>query len=360
MPEFHKLNKTRTTEMSKEELNRRLREEVKKSSAKPVQKKTGASAKKQEKISQQTKSQMPPSSPARKQREIERKKQEKEQLKAKRRRRHGNYVIYYIMLAVVAFIIFAILSVTVLFNAEGIEVEGETVYSDEEIIEASGFKGDENLIRLSTLGVDKKILNKLVSLDSVEVKKEFFPPRIKIVVTPAEPMANFYYAGKNYVISHVGRVMQIESSAADCMEIIGYQPGDNVVIGDYITAANPEHDELVKTINAMLEEKELDNITKLDISDSLSIKMTYDDRVVITLGNILQLDEKLTIVKELVTNPEYIGPADKVALNVSNPEKVVERPITPLITAVSTTADVPETDEATDTAPETAPDVNGE
>ena len=34
MPDFHKLNKTRTTEMSKEELNRRLREEVGKSAAK--------------------------------------------------------------------------------------------------------------------------------------------------------------------------------------------------------------------------------------------------------------------------------------------------------------------------------------
>ena len=344
MPEFHKLNKTRTTEMSKEELNRRLREEVKKSAAKPAPKKSGAAAKKQEKISKQTKSQMPPSSPARKQREIERKKQEKEELKAKRRRRHGNYVIYYILLGIVVFVIFAILSVTVLFNSEGIVIEGETVYSDEEIIEASGFKGDENLIRLSTLGVDKKILDKLVSLDSAEVKKEFFPPQIKIIVTPAEPMANFYYAGKNYVISHVGRVMQIESSAADCMEVVGYQPGDNVVIGDYITAANPEQDELIKTINGMLEEKGLDNITKLDINDSLAIKMTYDDRVVITLGNVLQLEEKLTIVKELVENPAYIGPADKVELNVSNPEKVVERPITPLITAVSTTTAVPETE----------------
>ena len=343
MPEFHKLNKSRTTEMSKEELNRRLRKEVKKSAAKPAQKKKSAAQKKQQKISEQTKSQMPPSSPARKQREAERKKQEKEELKAKRRRRHGNYVIYYIMLAVVAFIIFAILSVTVLFNSEGIVVEGETVYSDEEIIKASGFKGDENLIRLSTMGVDKKILEELVSLDSAEVKKEFFPPQIKIIVTPAEPMANFYYAGKNYVISHVGRVMQIESSAADCMEVVGYQPGDNVVIGDYITAANPEQDELIKTINGKLEEKEIENITKLDISDSLSIMMTYDDRVVITIGNILQLDEKLTIVKELVSNPEFIGPADKVALNVSNPEKVVERPITPLITAVSTTTAVPET-----------------
>ena len=74
---------------------------------------------------------MPPRSPERKRREEENKKREKEEKKAKKRRKRGNFVIYYIMLAIVAFIIFAILSVTVLFNAEGIVVEGETVYSDE-------------------------------------------------------------------------------------------------------------------------------------------------------------------------------------------------------------------------------------
>lgn len=348
MPEFHRLNKSHTTEMSKEELNRRLKEEVSKSAAKPQRKKSVSAEKKQQKISQQTKNQMPPSSPARKRREEERKRQEKEEKKrAKKRRRHGNYVVYYVMLAVIAFLIFAILSVTVLFNCEGIDVEGETVYTPEEIIEASGLKGDENLIRLSLAGIDKDILEALVSLDSVELKKQFFPPRIKITAVAAEPMANFYYAGKNYVISHVGRVMQIESSAADCMEVIGYQPGDNVVIGDYITAANPEQDVTVRTINTLLEEKEITEITKLDISDSLSIKVTYDDRIEVTLGSMLQLEQKLTILKELAEN--YIAPTEKVRLDISNPERVVQRPITPLVTSVATTTP-PETEEPEETA----------
>lgn len=350
MPDFHRLNKSRTTEMSKEELNRRLREEAGKSAAKP-RKKNNSTTKKQEKISEQTKNQMPPRSPERRRREEERKRREKEEQKAKKRRKRGNYVIYYAMLAIVAFIIFAILSVTVLFNAESIVVEGETIYSDEEIIEASGLKGDENLIRMTTMGLSGKILNKLVSLDSAEVTKKFFPPRIVITVTPAEPMVNFYYAGKNYVISHEGRVMQIESSAADCMEVVGYQPGDNVVIGDYITAANPEQDETVRTINQAIEAIGLDGITKLDISDTLSLKLTYDSRVIITLGSILQLEEKLTIVKELVTN--YIAETEKVTLDVSNPERVVQRPITPLVTsAVTATAAAAPEEEPEETSEE--------
>lgn len=346
MPEFHRLNKSHTTQMSKEELNKKLREEVDKSASRPVKKKNALAERKQQKISAQTKSQMPPRSPAKQKREEELKRREKEEKKAKKRRRRGNYVIYYIMLAIVAFIIFAILSVTVLFNCEEIVVEGESKYSAEQIIEASGLKGDENLVKLSLLGVDKRILDELVSLDSAVVTK-VFPNKIKITVTPAEPMANFYYAGKNYVISHVGRVMEIERNAADCMEVIGYQPGDNVVVGDYITAANPEQDETIKTISGTIDLVGITEITELDITDMLNVGLVYDDRVEINLGSMLQLEEKLTIVKELTE--KYIADTEKVTLDVSNPERVVQRPITPLSTSVSTTA--PETE-----APEEADD----
>ncbi len=340
MPEFHRLNKSHTTQMSKEELNKKLREEVDKSASKPAKKQSALAERKQRKISEQTKSQMPPRSPAKKKREEELKRREKEEKKAKKRRKkRGNNVIYHIMLAIVAFIIFAILSVTVLFNCEEIIVEGESKYTSEQIIEASGLKGDENLVKLSLVGINERILDELVSLDSAVVTK-VFPNKIKIVVTPAEPMANFYYAGKNYVISHVGRVMEIERNAADCMEVIGYQPGDNVVIGDYITAANPEQDETIKTISAAIDLVELDKITELDITDMLNVGLVYDDRVEINLGSMLQLEEKLTIVKELTGN--YISETEKVTLDVSNPERVVQRPITPHGSTVTTTTAVTE------------------
>ncbi len=342
MPDFHKLNKTKTTEMSKEELNRRLREEINRSAAKPVQKKKNQEqSKKQQKISEQAKTQMPPRSPVRKQREEELRRREREEKKRKRRR-HGNYIVYYIMMGVFVAVIFGILSVTVLFNTEKIIVDGESVYSDEEIIEASGLKGNENLVRLNTVGIPKKITDALVSLDSVEIKKQY-PNAIKITVKAAEPMVNFYYAGKNYVISHVGRVMQIDKTAADCMEVIGYQPSESVVVGDYITAANPEQDDMITLISATLDKLGITEITELNISDTLSITMTYDDRIKIKIGTIYELEQKLIMVKELIA--DYIDDGARVSLDVTNTDKVIQRPLT---SAARTTEPVTEiTEEAT-------------
>lgn len=348
MPDFHRLNKTKTTEMSKEELNRRLREEINRSAAKPVQKKKKQEqSKKQQKISEEVKTQMPPRSPVRKQREEELQRREREEKKRKRRR-HGNYIVYYVMTGIFVAVVFAILSVTVLFNTEKIIVEGESVYSDEEIIKASGLKGDENLVRLNTTGIPKKITDALVSLDSAEVTKQY-PNAVKITVKAAEPMVNFYYAGKNYVISHVGRVMQIDKTAADCMEVIGYQPSESVVVGDYITAANPEQDEMISTISEAIDRHGLTEVTALDISDTLSITMTYEDRIKIKLGTIYELDQKLAMVKELID--DYIDSGARVSLDVTNTDKVFQRPLT---SAARTTEPITEeTNEETEETTET-------
>ncbi len=325
MPDFHRLNKTRTSEISKEELNRRLREEVGRSAARKEKKKPAESGKRQQKLSEQTRRQMPPQSPVRKKREEELKKQEKLAQKKKKRRRHGSYVIYYILLGIAAALIFAVLSVTVLFNSEQIIVEGESIYTDEEIIAASGLSGKENLVRLNLSGVNERITDALVSLDSATVSKQF-PNAIRITVQPAKPMANFYYAGKNYVISHVGRVMQIDSRAADCMEVVGYRPGESVAVGDYIKAADPEQDKMISEITAALEKLGFSDITQLDISDPLSLTMVCDGRIFIRLGNILSLEEKLTMAMEIIEN--HIEPGERVSLDVTSTERVVQRPLT--------------------------------
>ena len=62
--------------------------------------------------------------------------------------------------------------------------------------------------------------------------------------------------------------------------------------------------------------------------------MTYDGRVEIHLGSILQIDEKMRMVKELLYNG-YIEDTEYVTLNVSDTSRAIQRPITtaPVITA---------------------------
>lgn len=352
MPDFHRLNKSKTVEMSKEELNRKLKEQAARSPSPAARrKKVNSQSRKQQKITEQTRKQLPPQSPVRKKREEEARKAAERELRERRKKKGGSNVVYYVMTAILAVIIFSILSVTVLFNADRIVIEGESDYSDEQIITASGLEGTENLVRLNTAGIPERILDKLVTLDSVKVDK-VFPSTIKITVERSVPMAEFYYGGKNYVISHIGRVMQIDSSKADCMQILGYKPAESVIVGGFITAEDPEQDKLIAEISAAVEKAEIDNITTVDISDSLSIVMTYDDRVVIHLGSILQIDEKMRIIRELVFNG-YIADTEHVTLDVTDPTRARQRPITTAPPA-TTAPETEETAEDGETAGEAA------
>ena len=352
MPDFHRLNKSKTVEMSKEELNRKLKEQAARSPSPAARrKKVNPQSRKQQKITEQTRKQLPPQSPVRKKREEEARKAAERELRERRKKKGGSNVVYYVMIAILAVIIFSVLSVTVLFNADKIVIEGESDYSDEQIITASGLEGTENLVRLNTAGIPERILDKLVTLDSVKVDK-VFPSTIKITVERSVPMAEFYYGGKNYVISHIGRVMQIDSSKADCMQILGYKPAESVIVGGFITAEDPEQDKLIAEISAAVEKAEIDNITTVDISDSLSIVMTYDDRVEIHLGSILQIDEKMRIIRELVFNG-YIADTEHVTLDVTDPTRARQRPITTAPPA-TTAPETEETAEDGETAGEAA------
>ena len=159
MPDFHRLNKSKTVEMSKEELNRKLKEQAARSPSPAARrKKVNPQSRKQQKITEQTRKQLPPQSPVRKKREEEARKAAERELRERRKKKGGSNVVYYVMTAILAVIIFSILSVTVLFNADRIVIEGESDYSDEQIITASGLEGTENLVRLNTAGIPERIL----------------------------------------------------------------------------------------------------------------------------------------------------------------------------------------------------------
>lgn len=316
--------------MNSAELNRKLREEAERSAKNAKRKKAEQEySRKQQKISEQTRKQMPPQSPARKRREEEIRRQAERELKEKKRRRRkrGSYVVYYVAIGIILFGIFAVLSVTVLFNTEQIIIVGESDYTDEQIIAASGLKGDENLVRLNLSGTAEKILDKLVSLDSVKVTKTY-PSAITITVERSVPMANFYYGGKNYVISHTGRVMRIGDADEKVMRIIGYQPADSVILGGFVKAENEEQDKLIRELSTAIEKGGLtESITTVNISDAIGLKMTYQNRIEIYLGSILQIDSKIRVINELIDNG-YIAETEYVTLDVSEPSRAIQRPIT--------------------------------
>ncbi len=282
----------------------------------------------------------------------------------KKRKRKGSYTLYYIVFAVLAIIIMSVLSVTVLFNIGNITIEGESIYSEEKILEAGGVGKGDNLVRMNTNDLEKRILEQLVCLDSVKISKNF-PDGLTITVEGAAEYLSVYDNGKYYVTSAKNRVLEITSSPKNCVTVYGFEPVE-AAVGEHLVSTNENKTNLASQLVTALNEAEIGKIVDINITDRQSITVNYDNRITLKLGNSTDLAEKFSIAKTLIERE--IPTNQKVELDISDTQKVTQRTLSETVTtteateATSDSADSsqtqkkPETTKApeqTTTAPET-------
>lgn len=246
--------------------------------------------------------------------------------KRKSKRRQGKYTLYYIFIGVVVIIALSILSATVLFNIGVFVVKGETKYSDEEIIEACGIEAGDNLLRIDTGRGAEKIAEKLVYIESAEIHRGF-PNKLNIIVKPAVAAAAFNYGGKYYVASEGNRLLEIADNGAGYPIIRGYSfdPENMPKEGDYLKDDEEKRLSLANIIVSGLKTNGLTKSCIIDITDTLELKVMYDDRIEITFGNSTGLENKIYNASLAIKNE--ISDNERCTLYFINQYKAVTRPI---------------------------------
>lgn len=247
--------------------------------------------------------------------------------KSKRsKRRQGKYTLYYIFIGVVVIIALSILSATVLFNIGVFVVNGETRYSDEEIIEACGIEMGENLLRVNTNRGAERIVEKLVYIDSAEIHRGF-PNRLSIIVRPAVPIAAFNYGGKYYVTSEGNRLLEIADTSGGYPIVRGFSldPESMPREGDYLKDDEEKRLSLVNIITAGMSKNGLNKSCVIDVTDTLELKVMYDDRIEITLGTSTGLENKIYNASFAIR--DNISDNERCTLYFINQDKAVKRPI---------------------------------
>lgn len=336
MPEF---KPTKRNRMSQDELMREYRgekpEKVKKAKKKqPLHK---PSKRKQEKIIQQSKTQNPPVSPVRQLEnerrrlereriEKERKKNEKLKKRNNRRKKKRNMLLYYILIAVVTVTTLSILSVTVLFNVSSIEIVNNEKYTDEQVIAAAGVSEGDNLVRMNTASIEEKILEKLIYVDTASVERHF-PNKLKIVLTTADPMAEIYYDGSYYVLSYREKLLAVADNQHHTERLVrGLEiDAQTAQVGKILPDTEDKKVELIHKIVTGLDQNKLFEKCRIDVTDTMAITILYDDRISIDFGAGIQIEEKLYAAGVLIN--EKLDDDEKIVMMLSNPERVVTRPI---------------------------------
>jgi cell division protein FtsQ len=240
----------------------------------------------------------------------------------------------------VVVIIFAALSVTVVFNVREVVIKGESIYSDDEIIEAGNIEVGMNLIRFGKSGsvqAQSDIMDSLTHLDSVTVERSY-PSAITITVESAERAFSVYSDETHFEISGKGRVINSSLKRPAGLVVTGLFPSEDsmsemVKIGDSIKCVDnagvidSDKTDLVFQIDDLIEKHELDEISRVDIVDRFDIRMFNgeDERVEVKLGAPTQLDEKFAIAAKIIK--DEIAPEEKGVLRITGSRRASFNPV---------------------------------
>ena len=185
--------------------------------------------------------------------------------------------------------------------------------------------------------VRQRLIDKLPYVDKVEVRRNIFTCALEINLNPATAIANVKKNNVYYLVSENGRIMNADLKTPDkkCVVVTGFDP-EYASSGDFLSVTDEGSRNMlskllraVKTYDGIDDEDEYeaqqkyenvfmliglckdvgisDHITTIDITSIYSIKLTYDNKLTLELGDVTDAALKLTVAKNLIEKGEFDG-----------------------------------------------------
>ncbi len=227
-------------------------------------------------------------------------KREQNSKRVRRRKKHKSLYIFIVFILVLG--IGILLSVTLFFNINKISVKGDVDYSDENVIQVSGIKKGDNLVRLDANAAEQRILSSMIYIEDADIEKKY-PDVIEINLTKCVPSANVKYDDGYILISKKGKILEsAKEMNSDNFTIIGLEPA-SFKEGDYIKSLDDQKTKIYLEIIDALSKIEDNEAVSVDITDKYSIIINYDNRINFELGNGNDIAYKIkladTVLKDL-------------------------------------------------------------
>lgn len=220
--------------------------------------------------------------------------------RTRRRRRHSSMYFFLILILVLG--IGVLLSVTLFFNINKIDVKGNVDYSSQDIINVSGIGIGDNMVRLDAAKAEQNILNSMVYIEEADISKHY-PDTLEINVTKCVATASVQCENGYLLVSKKGKILEkVESAKDDIMVINGFEPSDETV-GTYLSSADEQKTDIFFEITDSISDDEKGKIKSVDMTDKYDIKVNFDNRITFELGNANDVKYKLsladTVLKDL-------------------------------------------------------------
>ena len=177
-----------------------------------------------------------------------------------------------------------ILVLTMFFNISEITVTGDAVYSADDIINSSDVVVGDNLIFISKDEINEKISTELPYIDSVKIKRHL-PSGLELIITKTEAKYAIIQDGYYTLLNKNGKVLESGLEfIGENITLLNMGEITSVELGNTVTPKNEKVFDKLILVSDACEECELTNITSIDLSDIYNIKLIYQGRITLELG----------------------------------------------------------------------------
>jgi len=237
------------------------------------------------------------------------------------RREVSNTTVAYIAAGVVIVILMMILGISAFLSVVEISVEGTSLYSVEEVVDASGLSFGNNLMFLNTQTISQNIRAALPFVSSVQISRNL-PGTVHIEVTESEARASIAFAGDILIIDSSGRVlMRSDHNPSGLIEIRGIELRDAIEGRSLMpeqggeTAVQHMQDILAAMERAGIEQ----DVSYLDVSNITNIHFGYLGMYRVVLGGARDLRHRLGILPNQVTEIQVMFSSIPGIIDMSDP-----------------------------------------
>ena len=212
---------------------------------------------------------------------------------------------------------------SLLLRVTTVQISGDQVYAEEEILKICGFKTGDNLLLIPAADREKKLQRELPYIYRARITRKI-PGTVNIDITAAKAVCCIQGGTERYVVGAGGKVLETGQSPKEgLMQVIGVSPkpgktGEPLELEN--EAAAEVFAELAETMGKLSEDERnpAGEFTKMDLSDLYNIRLWYQDRVECRMGGAGQLEYKLRWAYGNLTNTEQgIKPEESGVLDLS-------------------------------------------
>lgn len=236
------------------------------------------------------------------------------------RRSRARQRLFYGLILILVISITVVLSLTVFFHIDTIEVKGNSRYASEIIIERSGIKMNDNLFLSNMKKAEELLVRELPYISSVKAER-IFPSTA--LITVEETDASFALDDGGYVLIDDNKKV-LENNSTDIqgeipvitgLTLLNKNPGETLTVDGY------DMEDLLNRIIDGIVKSGLNGSMVIDLTNHVDIRINYQNRLTLIFGSPVDIEYKFSFAK--ITVDEKLPSDVTGSVDFTIPKKAV-------------------------------------